>query len=166
MTETTAASLFDERETKLEEVKAQAYLADQSTEDQLYELAQLMAARRKDPTIESRYEVLRNTLAAQILEEGPRYFVDDDGHKRYAWAVQPEPIQIDMSELTELFESGKLTYEQYEEAAPRKADKTAIRRFVANQTIETEDLIKIASLSKGTAFVRISDPVINEDDDD
>jgi len=148
-----------ERERQLAQMQKQALPADADTEAALAQLQALIMRRRKDPEIEARYEQLRDALVDQLKAEGPRYYLDEEGNKRYAYVVQPEPVEVDMDELLALYEAGELPQSLMDKIAPRKVDKEALRRAVSKGQITRAQFTKVAKLVKGTAHVSFSDPV-------
>lgn len=152
----------EEERLVLAKLKTEAKPADPDTEIQLMKLADMAASRRKNPDLEKRYEALRELLATQLTKEGPRYFLGEDGIKRYAYAVTPEPVEVSEEKLMELDEAGKLKAGVLEKVAPRKVDKDAFRRAVANGSITREQFLEVAELTQGTKFVKFSDPIDNE----
>lgn len=147
------------KEEREAEIVRNASPADRDTEIRLAELHELVVARRKDPERETRYERERDALAADLLEHGPRYFIDENGDKRYAYAVQPEPVEVDMDELMAMYEDGELSTEVMDQIAPRRVDKEGLRRVVSRKKITPAQFTRFAKLRKGTAFVQFSDPI-------
>jgi hypothetical protein len=148
-----------EAERRLEELKATSTKADADTEELLVHLEEIQARRRKDPALEREYEDLRATLVARLKEGGPRYYLDNMGLKKYAYLVEPEPVEIDVAALCALDEEGKLKAGVLDAVAPRKADKEAFRRAVGRGDITREQFLATAKVTKGTPYVRHSDPV-------
>lgn len=128
------------------------------TETRLLELQNMQAKRRKDPQLERRYEMLRDELAAQLKAEGPRYYIDNDGVKRYAFTVTPEPVDVDLDGLIQAELDQEISYETLDQVAPRKVDKEAFRRAVATERIPKALLLKIAKIVPGTAYVKTATP--------
>lgn len=150
------------REESEEDVKARmirdAQPASSDTEDELLWLERLQAKRRKDPAVEREYERLRDSLAARLEKEGPRYYIDNEGIKRYAYAVVPEPVEVDVDLLIEAELEREITYETLDAVAPRKVDKEAFRRAVAAERIPKKVLVKVATVTRGTAYVKTATP--------
>jgi hypothetical protein len=144
------------------ELEAKATPADKDTEQKLRELDRMVISRRKDPEREREYERLRDEMAAQLAEEGPRYYIDDDGVKRYAFTVQPEPVEVDVDGLLAMYEEGTLSREVLDAVAPRKVDKEQFRRATAGGKITQAQLLKVAKIRKGTAHVKFSKPADSE----
>lgn len=153
MTDKTAA------EQRLAELQATATRADMDTEDKLIHLEHLKDQLREDPVVKREYEALRDELAAQLEREGPRYYLDNMGVKRYAYAVVPEPIEVDVDELCRLDEAGELKAGVLDQVAPRKADKERYRAAVQRGDITREQFLATAKVGRGTAYVKSSDPV-------
>lgn len=148
-----------EAQRKMAELAATATPADGDTEEMLLRLDTLQARRRKNPVLEREYETLRDTLAARLGAEGPRYYLDNDGVKRYAYAVVPEPIEVDVDALCAMDERGELKEGVLEKVAPRKADKEEYRKAVGRGDITREQFLASATITKGTPYVKQSDPV-------
>ena len=149
----------DEAEQARREMEAKATPATADTEGKLIALDAMMARRRKDPDLEAAYEALRADLVAQLKAEGPRYFLNADGLKQYAFAVQPEPLDVDVDALIKMYEEGGLSLETLDKVAPRRADREAFRREVAKGNITQAQLLASTKLRQGTPHVKISPPV-------
>ena len=155
-----------EPETK-EQMEARMVAAASKAEiDTEARLAELLARKRdidvpKDD--QAAYERLRDELTPQLLREGPRYFIDYDGVKRVAYAVQPEPVDVDLPNLKALVAAGKLTEADLERLAPRKVDKEVFRRYLATEKISPHDALKVARITKGTAYVKFVTPDLDDD---
>ena len=135
-----------------------AKAAEGDLEEAICQLDELVEARRKDPVIEERYEELRDLVAKAILKDGPRYYLDDRGDKRYAFAVQPEPVEIDVAELIAMNGRGELAGEVLDQIAPRKVDKEAFRRAASTGRLTKAQVAATCKITKGTAHVRFTDP--------
>ena len=135
-------------------IVASAGVAGPDTEARLADLLD----RKNEITVPAErkadYEELRDALTPQLLREGPRYFVDHQGVKRVAYAVQPEPVDVYVRGLEALVAAGKLTEADLDKVAPRKPDKEVFRRYLSTGKIEPSDALKVASISKGTAYVK------------
>ena len=159
-TETAAAKAADQERTRAAlEIELAAHLAEGDLEEMLVQLDELAERRRKDPVVEARYEELRDLCAKAILREGPRYYLDARGVKRYAFAVQPEPVEIDVGRLMDFYADGSLPVEVLNKIAPRKVDKDAYRRAAAKGELTKEQIAATARIRKGTPHVRFADPV-------
>lgn len=158
--------MSDEERSRFQEIQEQAIPAEYDTEALLLELDSLAALRRPDPHIEARYEELRDLLAKRLHKEGPRYFIDLNGQKRYAYAVIPEPIEVDVDELIAMNHDGEISDKLLDEIAPRKMDMGAFTRAAARGTkknprspgITPEQLMRVARKRKGTGHVRFAKP--------
>ena len=158
----------NERGSKALEMEAKAIQADGDIEASLMRLDQLAEIRRKDPVIEKEYEDLRDHLTKILKSEGPRYYIDAGGVKRYAYVVAPEPVEINVAALIAMNREGTLNDELLDKIAPRKADKEAYRRaasggrkLTAEQAKRKLTRAQVAASSKiveGTAHVAFSDP--------
>jgi hypothetical protein len=154
----------DVEQTRMDEIRETAVPAERDTEAMLQELDTLAALRRPDPLIEARYTELRDLLTARLLKEGPRYYLDAFGEKRYAYAIVPEPVEVDVDELIKMNESGEISDDLLNEVAPRKVDKEAFTRAAARGTrkrprkpgITPEQLIRVAKKRPGTGHVRFA----------
>lgn len=157
---------MSDEQSRMDEVRQLAQPAEHDTEAMLLELDQLAAMRRPNPDIEARYEYLRDILTARLAEEGPRYYVDALGEKRYAYAMVPEPIDVDVDELIKMNEEGEISDDLLNEVAPRKVDKEAFTKAAARGTrrnprkpgITPEQLMRVATKRKGKGHVRFVDP--------
>ena len=135
-----------------------ANAAEGDLEEAIIQLDELAEQRRKDPVIEQRYEELRDLVAAAILADGPRYYLDIDGEKRYAYAVQPEPVEVDVAELIAMNGRGELAGEVLDQIAPRKVDKEAFRRAASTGRLTKAQVAATCKIIKGTPHVRFADP--------
>ena len=142
-----------------EEIEAQAEPAGNDLEAKLNLLKRMADARRKDPVMERRYERLRNSMAKYLDENGPRYFLDGDGTKQYAYAVVPEPLVVDVDELIALYNEGEITLETLDEAAPRKASAEGFKRVAHHKDkLSDAQLLRVSHVQRGTPHVRYMDP--------
>lgn len=156
-----------EVESKIQAMMAAAEPADWDTEHKLVALQDMQDRRRKDPVLEAEYERLRDELADQIAIEGPRYYIDKDNIKRYAYVIQPEPIEVDVKALIKAAEDGEISQATLEEVAPRKVDKAAFTRAAARGSnprsrkpgIPPAVFVRVARKVKGTAYIGFSEPV-------
>lgn len=124
-------------------------------EIELAELARLQARRRKDPQVERDYAAQREVVTALLREVGNRLFLDEYGTKTVAFLVEPEPVEIDLEALEQMELDAEISYELLEELAPRKVDKTAFHRAVAAQRLSAAQVAKVATIGKGTPWVRM-----------
>lgn len=150
---------MSEQEDHLKKLAETATRADFDTEEKILDLHDMVLKRRKDPELEKRYEARRDELVAQLESEGPRYFIDAHGNKRYAYAVVPEPVDVDLDELLVEKAKGNISEETFEAVAPRKIDKEQFRRHVSNGNIPKDVFRRVAKVSRGTPHVGFSDPV-------
>lgn len=142
---------------------AEAQQSDEDTENRLADLLELKGKLDKPAELKKDYEDLRDALAPQLLAEGPRYFLDNESVKRVAYAVQPEPVDVDVDELEKLVKAGKLTQADLDRLAPRKPDKEQFRRYLAQDRITPQDAVKVARITKGTAYVKFITPDLDDD---
>ena len=154
--------MSEQVESAKQDMQNSAIEADYSTHHQLMQLDEMAGGRRKDPALEARYEKLRDYLADQLGKTGPRYYIDNYGQKRYAYAVQPEKVEVNLVALTALYDDGKITLETFDRAAPRRVDQDRFKQEAAAGRITSAQLTKIAKFRKGTAHVRFSDPIQEE----
>lgn len=161
-------SVKAEARRKREEMEAVAERADLDTEDKLVLLEGMMAELRPDPQLKARYERLRDQLVAQLRREGPRYFIDPQGVKRFAYAVTPETVEVDVAELQHMHKRGELTEEVLDEVAPRKLDRDGFRRAASRGKrggLTRQQVAKVSQIvPKGRGHVAYSGP--QEDDDE
>ena len=150
---------MSEKDDKQAEIAARATRADVDTEEKLDGLFRMVVSRRKDPDLEVAYELTRDELVKQLAEEGPRYFLDSDGNKRYAFVVAPEVVEVDYDEVIKCIEEGLIPDDVVDKVWPRKLDKDALRRAVSKGDISDEVFVRIAEFVKKTAHVGFSDPV-------
>jgi hypothetical protein len=139
-----------------EQMALAARPADRELTEMIKELNRLTVARRRKPKDELAYEQLRDLVAQCLSEEGPRYYVDDDGRKQYAYAVTPEPIEVNMAELTAAFWEGKLTEETMDKIAPRRINTPEFKRAVDTGVVDQDLLVRSTKFRKGTPFVKYS----------
>lgn len=149
----------DER-TRRQRIFEAALPADADTEDKLLVLKRMVEARRKDPGADARYEALRDPLAEELKEHGPRYLVDDDGVKHYAYAVAPEIVVVNQAELEAMVAEGSLDEAEYNRIAPRKVDKEALRRSISKKRggLSPAQVVRAVKFRPGTAYVRFDRP--------
>lgn len=121
-------------------------------------LDELAAIRRPDPDVEKEYEDLRNWVAGILAVEGPRYYLDSDGVKRYAYVVAPEPVAINVDELIKMYHLGEISLEDLNLAAPRKASPDGYRRLSSRKYFTNAMIVRTSKITKGTAHVKFSDP--------
>ena len=141
------------------ELEAKAKAAEGDLELMLAQLDEMAEARRKDPVKEERYAELRDQCSAIILKEGPRYYLDGRGVKRYAFAVQPEPVEIDLDVLDYFYRQGRISADDYEKLCPRRVDKDVFRRLASKGVLTKQMVNQAATMKKGTAHIRFADPV-------
>lgn len=157
----------EEDVSRVQQMMAEALPADADTEAKLRYLQRLQDVRRKDPVIEAEYARLRDELARQIGQEGPRYYLDDHGVKRFAYIVQPEPLEYDVNELVKAKDEGRISEALLDELAPRKPNSEAIKQAAARGMkknprrpgLPPDVFVKVARKTKGTAYVKYSSPV-------
>ena len=120
---------------QISRLEAEASEADADTEDLLRQLDEVARRRRPDKQLEERYLALRDQLVPRLRSSGPRYYLDADHVKRYAFVVQPEPIEVTISELEEAVERGEMTAEVLNRVAPqsRRVNKEEFKKAVAEQ---------------------------------
>jgi len=142
-----------------------AYLAEHAQaatldmEAELLKLHETVLARREDPDKKREYEAARDRLLKLLKDEGPRYFIDAEGNKRYAYPVQPEQVEVDMDELLVAFAKGEISEETYNRVAPRKIDRDELRRAVSKGDVPAAVFARIATLVPKTGHVGFSDPI-------
>lgn len=158
-------SEHDEAAKKKAEMMAAATPADPDTEERLLRFHKVVISRRKDPVAEAEYEAERDALAAQLKKEGPRYFIDDFGAKRYAYAVNPEGVEVDVAAIIALHDAGEIDDELFERLAPRAIDKDQLRTAIARGAnprarkpgITPAQVARIARIVPRTSYVGFSE---------
>lgn len=153
---------FDPEQSKTAEVIRDATYAEIDTEDALRELQQMADRRRKDPDLERRYEALRDKLAAQLKAEGPRYYIDASGTKRYAYAQQPEQLDVNEKEFVRLHEEGAMPEVDLDKVMPRGINREAMRWAIAQEKVPAKVIAKTMRYVPGTARVKF----VSETDED
>lgn len=143
---------------KVKEMQAAAEKAPPDMEALIRRLDNLAAARRPDPALEREYEHLRDLLTKILAKEGPRYYLDSAGVKRYAFAVVPEPVEINLPKLIAMAKAGQISDELLEKLAPRKVDKDAYRRAGNTGKLTKAQVAATSKFVKGTGHVKFSDP--------
>lgn len=134
---------IDVEQSKTKELMEQASPADEDTEDMLLELSGIMARRRKDPQLERYYEDLRSRTVQRLQEDGPRFFLDRNGVKRYAWPITPETLEVDVDEFVRLWERGEMPEIDLDVVMPRQPNREALRKAIARRS-------KVHKLPDGT----------------
>lgn len=133
--------------------------ANLDLEVELLKLHERVLARREDPEKKRAYEEARDKLLKLLQDEGPRYFIDSEGHKRYAYPVKPEQVEVDMDELLVAYAKGEISSATYDRVAPRRIDRDALRRAVSVGDIAPAVFARIATLVPKTGHVGFSDPI-------
>lgn len=149
-------------EEQLEAIAEQATQVDPDLMDMLARLEVLAARRRKDPALEAEYERLRNAASAIINDTGPRWFLDEDGHKRIAYRQAPMNVDVELDELVRQVAEGEIDVD-LDTVAPRKVNKEELKKAVATGRIPAAKFLRMATLREGTAFVRFSSDEQNDD---
>jgi hypothetical protein len=124
----------DVEQSRTAEIIAEAVAADADTETKLARLHEMAAMRREDPVLKQHYESLRDAIAPQLRAEGPRYFIGQDGVKRYAYTTTPETLEVDIDEFVRLHEAGEMPEVDLDKVMPRKPDREALRRAIASRS--------------------------------
>ncbi len=150
----------EDEATRRERIYASALPAHPDFEDKLLALKGMVEARRKDAAAEARYEALRDELAEDLKESGPRYFVDHNGDKQYAYPVAPEIIVVDEQAMQAMVEEGALAKEEYERIYPRRLDKEALRRSISRKRggLTNAQVVRAVRFKPGTAYVKFDTP--------
>ena len=131
---------------------------DKDLELMVKRLDELAAARRKDPVRELEYEALRDEIAAILAVEGPRYYLDTNGVKRYAYVLSPEPVIINVDELIKMRHEDLISEDDLDLAAPRKASPDGYKRLSSRTMFTNAMIVRSSRIGKGTAHVRFSEP--------
>ena len=148
----------DQEREEQDRLQAIATPAEDDLEFKLARLDMMMAARRKDPALERRYEVLRDEVVAYLREHGPRYYLDSEGFKHYAWAVVPEKVIINVGKMVEAVEAGELDPGVLAECAPRKANAEAFRRACQLERLTQAQIVDFTKVEEATGHVKTSAP--------
>lgn len=143
---------------ELDKIRDKAVEASGDLLDDIRRLEDLAAARRPDPDREREYEALRDSVTKRLVESGPRYYLDSNGVKRFAYAVQPEEVECDVEEIVELHGQGKLPLLDVEKVFPRKVDKEQLRRALSKKQLPRDVVVKHIRLKKRTGHTRWADP--------
>lgn len=150
----------EDEATRRQKIYDAALPANADMEDKLVVLKGMVEARRKDPQAETRYEALRDDLAEDLKEHGPRYLIGEDGEKYYAYAVAPEIVIADQQAIEAMVEAGELDRAEYERIYPRRLDKEALRRSISKKRsgMTNAQVVRAVRFRPGTAFVRFDRP--------
>ena len=148
---------------KRQEMMRTATPASADLEETLADLEALQALRRKNPLIEARYEHLRRIATNMLAESGPRYFLDAQGNKRYAYNVSPETIVVEVADAEALYDDGIITKEELDRLAPRKVKNDEFKRLMALGRIPKERAKKIGRIVPKTSYVGFSTESADED---
>lgn len=135
-------------EQQARELAAQAQDADPDTESKLARLRQV--TKEKD-ALEAERVKLRDELAPAL--EGPRYFIDAEGVKRFGYVLQTEEEIIDLDKL-----SGYVSEETVDAVSKRVPDREAFRKAVARGDIPVETAAKVVRYKPKAASVRFGTP--------
>jgi hypothetical protein len=148
----------------LAELEATAQPADMDTEELLNRLQPLQAQRSYYSNGEGNklYEKLRDEAAERLEETGPRYYVGEDGVKRYAVRQQSHPLEVSVSEL--IAEYGEDNPELLDRIAPRKVDRDQFKRAVATGKVSAEVLLRVARFKHSKPFVRFVAPGLEDEE--
>lgn len=141
---------------KREEMYAEAEPAGTDLERVLEDLHSLQALRRKNPIVEARYENLRKIATTLLNEGGPRWYLDIDGVKRFAYVVTPETIVVEVADVVALRDEGVITDEELDRVAPRKVKNDEFKRLMALGRIPKDRAKKIARIVPKTSYVGFS----------
>ena len=148
----------EQREAEEASLQAAATPAEEDLEFKLNRLDTMMAARRKDPVAERRYELLRDEVVGYLREHGPRYYLDSAGFKHYAWAVIPEKVIINVGKMMEAVENGELDPAILADCAPRKANTEAFRRACQLERLTQAQIVEFTTVEEATGHVKVSTP--------
>lgn len=149
----------EERLHQLAEMQNSAVQADVDLEAALARLKEMADQRRADPAQDRIYEQLRDEVVKILAGSGPRYFLDENGFKHYAYSVVPEPLVINVTRLVDMVRRGELPEEVLDAVTVRKIVPDAFRRAILTKRITPEQLIKVGRKKKGTGHVKFSDPL-------
>jgi hypothetical protein len=146
-----------------DKIRDAATPADLDLLDRIVELQSLAAARRPDKAREERYEALREQVTAELVEGGPRWYLDEAGNKRFAYAVSPEQVEADIEELVELAAAGKLPALNVDKVFPRKLDAAELRRALSKNAIPGPVVAKHIHITPKTGYTKFADDVSWDD---
>lgn len=134
----------------LEEVMQLATQADNDLELMLAEYQQLAERYREPKEHKEKREALRDKIARELAHDGPRYYLDDEGNKRYAWQTTPETVQVDIDLLMELDEAGEVPFDLLDKVAPRQVNRAGLRSAIQSGALSPEQVVKIATITYQT----------------
>ena len=149
-----------------EEMMASATEADEDVEDMILRLESLRRRLREDPVVRARHDRLRDQLTEILTKHGPRYYLDEDGRKKYAYATIPEQVQLDVAEAIRLHQRGEIPTEVLNEIAPRTIDRKGLRAAITRggnprarkPGLSPKHVQQIVSITPMTGRVNFVDP--------
>lgn len=112
-------------------------------------LAQLHALKTAENNAKEAYEKLRDQILPEL--DTSRYFIDDEGVKRYAYKVEPEKLIIDPGLLD------MIDPEVLDKVAPRQVDRKKLQQEVAAARIDLEVYTRHTRFEPGTPHIRFGD---------
>lgn len=133
-----------------EQVLEQAQPAESDLEKMLEQYHQMSGAYREPAEHKAQREELRNRIADILAAEGPRYWLDQDGHKQYAWQTTPETVDLDIELLAELDENGLIPPDVLDEVAPRQISRPGLRDAINTGRLTPEQVKKVATVRPQT----------------
>lgn len=132
--------------------------------DKIVVLDRMVRERRENPEARKRYEQLRDEVMKALESQGSRYYVDELGHKRIAYAVRPEGLWVDIEGLIEAWVDGRLPALDIDTLFPRKADLDRVRAAVATEAIPPWAVVRYLKIYPKTGHVAFMSDAPGEDE--
>lgn len=114
-------------------------------------LARIHALAQIEKDAKAEREKLRDALLQDFA--GSRYFVDSEGYKRYAFRVDPEPIEVDVKLL-----ASYVSAEVLDEVTERTLVTDKFKKAVETERIPAEVFVKVARKVPRKGHLRFGDP--------
>ena len=135
--------------------------APNDLETMLEEYEQLVQAAREPADNKARREELKALIVSRLKDEGPRYYLDESGAKRYAWETTPETVNLDVSKVVEYDENGEIQLGLIDKIAPRQLSREGLRSAISSGALTPEQVKEAVSITPQTP--RIYTRLIDED---
>lgn len=139
-----------------EAILAAATDASPDTEADLARLYELAAYLRVDPALKKEYEELRNKLVRRLGEDGPRIFVDAEGHKHIGYPTRPVNTVLDLDVAQSMRRRRgvrAISAETLDLIAPRKQNLEGLKMAKARGWITEDQLLELTTETPGTGYV-------------
>lgn len=136
-----------------EKVTVDATQAGEDLEEMVLRLEEMKTRYSEPAEHKKKREELRNDVAKILEAEGPRYFLDHDGNKRFVWVTVPETVNLDIDRLIEMDENGDVPYDLLDKVAPRKVDRAGLSSAIASGALTSEQVKEIATVVHQTPRV-------------